>query len=292
MSDPFLGTIRLVGFNFAPVGWALCQGQSLPISQNTALFSLIGTYFGGDGVNTFNLPDLRGRVAVSQGQGTRSLKLQSGADGGAESVTLTGAQAPAHTHTLMAASNVTAPNPGTGPRAGDAGNGGQAVRYEFTDSAGIRLDRHFRVRRRSRKQAALSGAQLHYRSGRHLPVAKLIQRLFDGPVSRTDQHFRLQLRPDGLGAVRGPSPRNQPIHRIILTARYQFRRQRHNQFPTPRFAQPSPDSGSVRVRACRTIPSGKPAALKPSRSMPRPTRRTRIRCLPPPVRPAATRRAV
>jgi len=68
MSDPFLGTIRLVGFNFAPVGWALCQGQTLPISQNTALFSLIGTTFGGDGVQTFNLPDLRGRGPSGRAQ--------------------------------------------------------------------------------------------------------------------------------------------------------------------------------------------------------------------------------
>ena len=63
MSDPFIGTIRLVGFNFAPVDWALCQGQTLPISQYTALFSLLGTYFGGDGVNTFNLPEI-GRAHV------------------------------------------------------------------------------------------------------------------------------------------------------------------------------------------------------------------------------------
>ena len=112
MSDPFIATIRLVGFNFAPVGWALCQGQSLPISQNTALFSLIGTYFGGDGVNTFNLPDLRGRVAVSQGQGTGRSNYNQGQMGGAESVSLVASQAPAHTHTLMAASNATTPNPG------------------------------------------------------------------------------------------------------------------------------------------------------------------------------------
>lgn len=114
MSDFFLGTIRLVGFNFAPVYWALCRGQSLSIAQNTALFSLLGTYFGGDGVNTFNLPDLRGRVAVSQGQGPGLSNYSQGQTGGAEAVSLAASQAPAHTHTLMAASNVTAPNPGTG----------------------------------------------------------------------------------------------------------------------------------------------------------------------------------
>jgi len=112
MSDPFIATIRLVGFNFAPVGWALCQGQTLSIAQNTALFSLLGTYFGGDGQQTFNLPDLRGRVAVSQGQGPGLSSYTQGQAGGAESVTLTAAQAPTHTHTMMAAANVTAPNPG------------------------------------------------------------------------------------------------------------------------------------------------------------------------------------
>ena len=70
MSDPFIGTTKLIDFNFAPVDWALCQGQASPIAQYTALFSVIGTYFGGDGARTFNLPDLRGRVAVNQGQGT------------------------------------------------------------------------------------------------------------------------------------------------------------------------------------------------------------------------------
>jgi microcystin-dependent protein len=114
MSNFFLGTIRLVGFNFAPVGWALCQGQTLPISQNTALFSLLGTYFGGDGQQTFNLPDLRGRVAVNQGQGPGLSNYAQGQPGGAESVSLIVNQAPTHTHTMMAATNVTAPNPGPG----------------------------------------------------------------------------------------------------------------------------------------------------------------------------------
>ncbi len=112
MSQAFLGTIRLVGFNFAPVGWGLCQGQTLSISQNSALFSLLGTYFGGNGQTTFNLPDLRGRVGVGQGQGPGLANYDQGQTGGVETVTLTAAQAPAHSHTLMAATNVTAPNPG------------------------------------------------------------------------------------------------------------------------------------------------------------------------------------
>ena len=114
MSLAFLGTIRLVGFNFAPVDWALCHGQLLPISQNTALFALVGTYFGGDGVQTFALPDLRGRVAISQGQGPGLSNYTQGQPGGVETVTVSSAQVPTHTHTLMAAANVTAPNPGPG----------------------------------------------------------------------------------------------------------------------------------------------------------------------------------
>ena len=114
MSNPFLGTVRLVGFNFAPVGWALCQGQTLSISQDAALFALLGTYFGGNGQTTFNLPDLRGRVAVGQGQGPGLANYDQGQAGGSETVTLTGSQAPAHTHTMMAAANVTAANPGPG----------------------------------------------------------------------------------------------------------------------------------------------------------------------------------
>jgi len=114
MSDPFIGTIRLVGFNFAPVGWALCQGQPLPISQYTALFSLIGTYFGGDGVQTFNLPDLRSRAALGQGQGPGLSNYVQGQAGGQETVSLTTQQAPAHIHTMMAATDATTPNPGSG----------------------------------------------------------------------------------------------------------------------------------------------------------------------------------
>src|SRR5487761_706908 len=114
MSTAFLGTIRLVGFNFAPVGWALCEGQTLSISQDTALFSLLGTYFGGNGQTTFNLPDLRGRVAVGQGQGPGLANYDQGQAGGSETVTLTGSQVPSHTHTMMAAANVTVANPGPG----------------------------------------------------------------------------------------------------------------------------------------------------------------------------------
>lgn len=104
MADPFVGEIRMVGFNFAPVGWALCNGQAMSISQNTALFSLLGTYFGGNGTTTFNLPDLRGRVPVSYGQGSGLSPYDIGQNGGSENVTLLSTQMPAHNH-MIAVSN-------------------------------------------------------------------------------------------------------------------------------------------------------------------------------------------
>ena len=102
MSDPFLGEIRTFGFNFAPNGWAFCSGQILSISQNTALFSLLGTYYGGNGSSTFGLPDLRSRVAIhaANGAGTGLTNYQQGQMGGVENVTLTTAQLPAHTHDI------------------------------------------------------------------------------------------------------------------------------------------------------------------------------------------------
>jgi microcystin-dependent protein len=96
--EPFVGEIRWVGFNFAPPGWALCNGQILSISQNTALFSLLGTTYGGNGINTFALPDFRGRTMVHWGQGPGLSDRVIGEAGGAESHTLTIAEMPAHSH--------------------------------------------------------------------------------------------------------------------------------------------------------------------------------------------------
>jgi microcystin-dependent protein len=98
MQDPFLGEIALVAFNFAPSGWAFCNGQILPIAQNTALFSLLGTMYGGNGTTTFALPDLRSRVPLHSGQGTGLSPYTQGETGGVESVTLQSTQMPAHTH--------------------------------------------------------------------------------------------------------------------------------------------------------------------------------------------------
>lgn len=96
--DPFLAQIIMFGSNFAPRGWALCDGQLLPISANTALFSLLGTIYGGDGRTTFALPDLRGRVAIHPGNGPGLSSYRLGEKGGVETVTLTLPQIPSHNH--------------------------------------------------------------------------------------------------------------------------------------------------------------------------------------------------
>jgi microcystin-dependent protein len=108
MSEPFVGEIRMLGFGFAPQGWALCNGQLLPISQNTALFDLLGTTYGGDGRTTFALPDMRSRVPVCQGQGPGLSSYAEGQAGGAETVTLAAAQMPGHTHPVKASSTAAA----------------------------------------------------------------------------------------------------------------------------------------------------------------------------------------
>jgi microcystin-dependent protein len=96
MSEPYIGEIRMFGGSFNPSGWAFCNGQLLPISENDALFNLIGTTYGGDGETTFGLPNLNGRVAVHQGSG-----FTIGQMGGVESVTLTGNQMPLHNHAVF-----------------------------------------------------------------------------------------------------------------------------------------------------------------------------------------------
>ena len=104
--QPYVGEILLVTFNFAPKGWAECAGQLMSISQNTALFSLLGTTYGGDGKTNFALPDLRGRSAIGAGQGPGLALYDLGQTGGEETVTLLVSQMPAHTHTVIGSNNV------------------------------------------------------------------------------------------------------------------------------------------------------------------------------------------
>lgn len=102
MSDPFLAEIRIFAGNFAPYQWATCDGQLLKVSQNTALFSLIGTYYGGDGVSTFQLPNLAGSAAVAAGNGNGLTPRALGESGGEPSVSLLTSELPLHNHPLMA----------------------------------------------------------------------------------------------------------------------------------------------------------------------------------------------
>jgi microcystin-dependent protein len=110
MADPFVAEIRIFPFNFAPRGWAWCDGQLLPLSQNTALFSLLGTTYGGDGKSTFALPDLQGRAPMQPGQGPGLSLHDLGETGGSETVNLLESELPAHSHALRG-SNLVSDSP-------------------------------------------------------------------------------------------------------------------------------------------------------------------------------------
>jgi microcystin-dependent protein len=127
MAEPFIGEIRMFGFNFPPTGWALCNGQTLPISQNQALFSLLGTTYGGDGTTNFMLPNLQGRVPINQGTGNGLSPYVMGQINGAETTTVLINNMPNHTHLIQC-------NTGGGNQASPA-NG-----YPAVESTGTSLD--------------------------------------------------------------------------------------------------------------------------------------------------------
>jgi len=115
MADPFVAEIRIVPFNFAPRGWAWCDGQLLPLSQNTALFSLLGTTYGGNGKSNFALPDLQGSAVMGPGQGPGLSLRDLGEQGGSETVSLLQSEIPSHAHTMQAMSfpaNASVASPG------------------------------------------------------------------------------------------------------------------------------------------------------------------------------------
>src|SRR5262245_48860200 len=116
MSDPFVAEIRIFPFNFAPRGWAFCNGQLLPISQNTALFSLLGTTYGGDGKSNFALPNLQGSAALQPGQGAGLSLYDLGEAGGTQTVTLLQTEIPAHNHSMQTSND-------------DSNNSGPTNRY-------------------------------------------------------------------------------------------------------------------------------------------------------------------
>jgi microcystin-dependent protein len=132
--DPYVGEIRIVGFNFAPSGWATCDGQLMPISQNTALFSLLGTIYGGDGKSTFALPDLAGRAPMQWGQGPGLTSRLQGESGGSESVTLLSSEMPAHVHQLQAATQDPGDAHNVGTSTSFAPSTGGAVYQDMADT--------------------------------------------------------------------------------------------------------------------------------------------------------------
>ena len=144
MAQPFLSQIEAFPFNFAPKGWAFCAGQLMPINQNQALFALLGTTFGGDGVRTFALPDLRGRLANGFGQGAGLANYPLGQRGGEEAHTLTTAETPTHSHLINADSN------GTTGGASTPGGGSSWARAMRTKRARPRLTSTVPRPRRSR----------------------------------------------------------------------------------------------------------------------------------------------
>lgn len=130
MTTPYLAQIQIFSFQFAPRGWAQCNGQLLPIAQNQALFSLLGTTFGGNGTTTFALPDLRGRVPMHWGSGPGLGSVSLGQAAGSENVTLLSTNLPSHNHTALASSLA----PSVGPAAGNAWATGGAASYAATSS--------------------------------------------------------------------------------------------------------------------------------------------------------------
>jgi microcystin-dependent protein len=150
MSEPFLAEVRIFAGNFAPRGWAFCNGQLLPISQNTALFSLIGTTYGGDGRTTTALPDLQGRVPMHPGRGPGLTARRLGERGGVGEVTLTEAQMPSHGHGARASTEVGEENdPVNASLAGSVGN------TMYTQAAGSTVNLH------TDSLASTGGSQAH-----------------------------------------------------------------------------------------------------------------------------------
>jgi microcystin-dependent protein len=133
--DPFVGEIRLMPFNFAPRGWAMCDGSLLAISRSTALFALLGTQYGGDGRTTFALPDLRGRAVVGAGQGPGLSAYPQGTRTGTENVTLNTQQLPAHTHSL-ASTPLVPVSTDSGTATSPAGGFFASLGSQYGDSSG------------------------------------------------------------------------------------------------------------------------------------------------------------
>jgi microcystin-dependent protein len=140
MADPFVAEIRIFPFNFAPRGWAACNGQFLPISQNTALFSLLGTTYGGDGKFDFALPSLQGRAPMQHGQGPGLSLRDLGEYGGSETVTILESEVPAHSHTLTSGGDADTASPTDAAWTAATAVPNQALYGEATAAPGVMAD--------------------------------------------------------------------------------------------------------------------------------------------------------
>ena len=140
MSSPFVAEIRIFGFNFAPKGWAFCNGQILPLSQNTALFSLLGTTYGGDGKSNFALPNLQGSAPLQQGQGAGLSLYDLGQTGGEQAVTLLDSEMPSHTHTVQADTAAGTLIPPTGAAWATPGAGRNVNIYHVSDANNVLMN--------------------------------------------------------------------------------------------------------------------------------------------------------
>jgi len=139
MADQFIGEIRIVGFNFAPTGWALCDGQLLSISQNTALFALLGTYYGGNGTANFALPNLQAIAPMHQGQGVNLTPRTIGETAGSPTVTLLQTEIPVHAHTPHAATVSNSRTPGLTVAFGSGGRGKPPAYAPYLNSAAVTM---------------------------------------------------------------------------------------------------------------------------------------------------------
>jgi microcystin-dependent protein len=140
MADPFVAEIRIFAGNFAPTGWALCNGQLLPISQNTALFSLLGTTYGGDGKSTFALPNLQGSAPLQAGQGPGLSLRDLGETGGEQSVTLLQTEMPAHSHSAQGSTGSNQTTPVGNSWASGAKLGGGNLYFPSTQASNVQMN--------------------------------------------------------------------------------------------------------------------------------------------------------
>lgn len=137
MTSPYIGEVRMFGGNFAPANWAFCNGQSMSIANNTALYTLIGTTYGGDGQTTFNLPNLQGRLAIGTGQGPGLSNYAIGQIGGSEQVTITAQTLPSHQHTLTASNNPTSSDSPSGNVTGKGTSSPQVANIYNTSTSPV-----------------------------------------------------------------------------------------------------------------------------------------------------------